>query len=370
MTAMPENQPRVFSKKAKLMFGQVREDAAVDLFLLQQIDQVKRVFVVASGGCTALSLLSAGDYRVDALDISQAQIALVELKATLFKELGFQVGLAACTSDATEVYEKIRSHLSQEAKLILDAHRGSMQRGLNNIGWIDETMHQLTDLFYLFVHSRKTTKKFLSLSDVSEQKEFYRRDWSTLRWRVTMAIAFNRRFLALKHGRTAMQLVPLDFAKLMECKLERALTRFPNSTNPYLWQSFLGRYPESDEGHPPYLQQHQSEELVSRISNLHLSCEDVLSWLQKQDANSIDYFGMSNVLELLPADYARALVPHLIRCGRSGAVICVRSIFPRYGQKVLVDDSGTISFDKELTDEAAERDRSLFCNFYEVYRRR
>ena len=349
------------------MFGQVREDAAVDLFLLEQIKGVQRVFVVASGGCTALSILCAGDCRVDALDISQAQIALLALKSEIFKSSGFSAGRAACISDAVDAYDKARQNLTNEARSILDQHRHLMKGGLNNIGWIDRTMGVLTKLFYLFIHSRKTTMDFLSLAETSEQKAFYQRRWRTLRWKAAMAVAFNRRFLALRHGQAAMRLVGPEFSKVMEQRLERALTMFPNNQNPYLWQTFFGRYPGGENGFPPYLQQDKGERLVKHIPNLHLYCEDVLPWLEKQESNSIDYFGMSNILELLPLEYSKKLVAQLIRCGRKGSIICVRSIFPRHGQRTLADESGVICLDEELTSQADSLDRSLFCNGYEVY---
>jgi hypothetical protein len=40
---------KLFARETKLMFGQVREDAAVDLYLISQISSLKRVMVIASG---------------------------------------------------------------------------------------------------------------------------------------------------------------------------------------------------------------------------------------------------------------------------------------------------------------------------------
>ncbi len=352
------------------MFGQVREDAAVDLFLLQQLaGKPQRLFVVASGGCTALTLVSSCAASVDALDINAAQIALVELKAAIFKRLGFAAGRDACVKDARGAYEKVRSDLSSTSGKILDRYKQQMQNGLNNAGLVDVRMKQLTGLFYLFVHSRKMTQQFLELSDVSEQQRFYRGPWRNWQWRMAMAVAFNRSFLALRHGDAALRLVPPDFCDVMERRLERAMTKFPNASNPYLWQAYFAEYPKTEDGLPPYLQSETAESLVANLPNLSLHCDDANSWFQKQTAGSLDYLGMSNVLELLPQSYADAMLPEVIRCARKGAVVCVRSIFPRHKGRTFDDRSGALVFDRELTDAAQERDRSLFCNFYEVYRR-
>jgi S-adenosylmethionine-diacylglycerol 3-amino-3-carboxypropyl transferase len=366
----PTDGSKLFNREGTLMFGQVREDAAVDVFLLQQLaGKPQRLFVVASGGCTALTLVSSCACLVDALDINAAQIALVELKAAIFKRLGFTAGRDACMKDARKVYENVRSDLSSTTSEILDRYKHQMQNGLNNAGLVDVKMKQLTGLFYLFIHSRKMTKQFLELSDESEQQKFYRGAWRNWQWRMAMAVAFNRNFLALRHGDAALRLVPPDFSAVMEGRLQRAMTKFPNSTNPYLWQAYFSEYPNGEDGLPPYLQSQSAAPLLANLSNLSLHCDDVRSWFQKQADGSLDYLGMSNVLELLPQSYADALLPELIRCARAGAVVCVRSIFPRHKDRTFDDRSGALVFDRELTDAAQERDRSLFCNFYEVYRR-
>jgi S-adenosylmethionine:diacylglycerol 3-amino-3-carboxypropyl transferase len=97
------SKKELFHAQGRLMFGQVREDAAVDLFLVRQLQSPSRLFVIASGGCTALSLLTVDSCTVDALDISQAQIALVELKAALLSILVLLAAKQACIGDGSRL---------------------------------------------------------------------------------------------------------------------------------------------------------------------------------------------------------------------------------------------------------------------------
>ena len=159
----------LFHTQGRLMFGQVREDAAVDLFLVKQIKSPSRLFVIASGGCTALSLLTVDSCDVDALDISQAQIALVELKAALFKQLGFAAAKEACTGDARDLFAKVSQLLSPQTREIMEAQGDSLKRGLNNCGWVDQRMHQLTNAFYLFVKNIKDTRYFIGMDDIARK---------------------------------------------------------------------------------------------------------------------------------------------------------------------------------------------------------
>ncbi len=383
------SKKELFHTQGRLMFGQVREDAAVDLFLVRQLQSPNRLFVIASGGCTALSLLTVDSCSVDALDISQAQIALVELKAALYKHLGFAAAKQACIADGRAFLKQVNSQLSPQAQHFFSARSESLKSGLNNCGWVDQRMHQLTKLFYLFVHSLEETKSFLCLDEIDRQREFYSKHWCNWQWKLAMKVAFSRLFLRLAHGNAAEQLVPDDFSALMEGRLARAFTDFPNAANPYLWQAFFAQYNNSEAGLPPYLQSASGALIEANIDRLNLVCEDTVAWLAKQPAASIDYFGLSNILELLPPDYAVRLRAEIVRCGRPGAIVCVRSIFRRRAAVFREDSAGAITreaakagadsanqnscsgklvFDRVLSDKAEEMDRSLFCNFYEIYR--
>jgi len=379
----------LFHSQGRLMFGQVREDAAVDLFLVKQLQSPSRLFVIASGGCTALSLLTVDSCTVDALDISQAQIALVELKAALFKQLGFAAAKQACIADGRSYLAHVRSLLSPQSQQFFKLRSESLKSGLNNCGWVDQRMHQLTKLFYLFVHSLGETKSFLGLDEIDKQREFYTERWCNWQWKLTMKMAFSRLFLSLAHGNAAEQLVPDDFSALMEGRLARAFTDFPNAANPYLWQAFFSQYNNGEAGLPPYLQSANGALIQANIDRLNLVCDDTIAWLAEQPAASIDYFGLSNILELLPLDYAAKLRAQIVRCGRPGAIVCVRSIFRRRAAVFREDSaeavtseaarsgadsasknscSGNLVFDRALSDQAEKMDRSLFCNFYEIYR--
>ncbi|MGH7619814.1 MAG: DUF3419 family protein, partial [Gemmatimonadaceae bacterium] len=63
----------------RLYFAQVREDPLLEIEALQPTASDSLV-VVGSGGCTALSLLSAGAGRVASVDLNRSQNHLIELK--------------------------------------------------------------------------------------------------------------------------------------------------------------------------------------------------------------------------------------------------------------------------------------------------
>ena len=179
-----------------------------------------------------------------ALAISKAQIALVELKHVLFGKPGFDATRSACISDTRRVYDSVSQELSSESQEILNGIKEHMKGGLNNCGFIDRNMQLLLKYFYRFLYTKSQTEKFLSPGDPNQQKTFYKKSWCNLQCNLATSIACDKRFLALFHGRTALDLVPDDFSQIIGNKFERAFTQFPNSTNCYLWQTFFARYPD------------------------------------------------------------------------------------------------------------------------------
>jgi S-adenosylmethionine:diacylglycerol 3-amino-3-carboxypropyl transferase len=118
------------------------------------------------------------------------------------------------------------------------------------------------------------------------------------------------------------------------------------------------------------LQERRWNELSNNLGNLSLACSGTVEWLEHQPDDSFDYFGLSNILELLPSDYANAVHKQILRCARKNALVCVRGIFPRHTPvfSTEVHHNRKLLVDAALNAEAEKMDRSLFCNFYQIFR--
>src|SRR5688572_6695187 len=67
-----------------IAFAQVREDAALDRWVVEQLDGEAEVLMIASGGCTAAALAAAAQIsRLHLVDLNAAQLALSRLKLRL-----------------------------------------------------------------------------------------------------------------------------------------------------------------------------------------------------------------------------------------------------------------------------------------------
>ncbi len=354
---------------ARLLFGQVREDASVELALLDTLTRPHHVFVIASGGCTALSLLTASQARVSAVDINPAQVFLTALKLAALTKLPFASGRALCTSGGAEHIDALSSYLSPEEVSFWSHRRTSLLHGLNNAGWADRNIGLLTDIFAVLFHSKRRTETFLRMNDLQQQTDYFQKHWMDWRWNAATNFAFSKRLLRAAFGKQAIDALPDDFAAVMRQRIARAFTSFPALDNGYLWQTFLSRYPEErEEALPPYLQLRHADLLIERSHNLSLACMDALSWLRLQPSCSIDMFALSNILEIVKSAYGQNLAQEIARTATDGARVITRSIFPP-SAPILKDQEGRLRFEPEFSAMFEAKDKSCFCNVIQIYSR-
>src|SRR5688572_23796265 len=115
------------AKDDRLFFAQVREDPLLEIEALAPLSDA-RVVVVASGGCTAFSLIASGAKEVVAVDLNSTQNHLVELKTVALKrlvtpELMSFLGVAPGTPRRrVRTYAMLRPYLSDAATRFWDSH--------------------------------------------------------------------------------------------------------------------------------------------------------------------------------------------------------------------------------------------------------
>ncbi len=205
------------------------------------------------------------------------------------------------------------------------------------------------------------------MADVGEQRERFAKEWDTWRWRASTAVAFNSLALRLGWGREVGAALPGSFAELIRKRVERVLTESPCVENGYAWQTFLGRLPPGEVGFPFFARAAEYSRLRVGLRRLRVECRDVESCLAGLAAESVDFFGLSNVLELSGVRRGEALLNKVERTAAEGAVVCLRGILPG-GLRALPERLGRLRWDEVASREAERRDRGVVCNFFRIYR--
>jgi S-adenosylmethionine-diacylglycerol 3-amino-3-carboxypropyl transferase len=358
-------------KKAKgppeVLFGQVREDAAVEVAALAVRDPPETAFCIGSGGCTAFSLLTASPSQLHMVDINPAQVNLLELKKAAFERLSYHEMLRTMTADARPVYPDLRPVLTPEARAFWDRRLHRLAQGLNQCGIIEAHLERGRRLFLRFLAGRRRIDTMFCQTDLAAQRGYYRTNWDSWRWKGFFRLALSRPVLRLAYGKQFVDQIPPGFPQIMKRQVDAAFQDFPILENGYLWQTFLGKYPPSVEGLPVYLRPAHHTAVQMGLARVVLACSDAATWLTRQPPASIGFFALSNILEVASPAYAARLAEAIWQAAKPGAVVCLRFIFPT-GPDALLRYQDRLIPDQALSEQLARSDRSLFCKFIQVLR--
>ncbi len=142
----------------ELCYAHVHEDPALEMTLVEvlarELGRPLRVAVVASGGCTALALLSSEHVaRVDAIDLNPAQLHLVELKRAAIEELdaqGQQTLLGSEEADPDDrwhAYERVRDRLPEATRAYWNLRQAEIGFGVSRAARFERLCQELADAF-------------------------------------------------------------------------------------------------------------------------------------------------------------------------------------------------------------------------------
>lgn len=244
----------------QVLFGRMHEDAEIERAAFQG---KRRVFCIASSGCTALRL--CGEHEVTACDLNPAQLAYAEQRLR---------GRAAVVGEA--------------------------ERAMN-----------FARVFLPFVGWRASViRAFLALSDGSQQIAFWRAHLDTRRFRTSFDALMSRATLRMVYAPRFLSFLPPKFGSVLRARLERGFTRHANATNPHARALLLG---ESDA------------EQSTQVSGVQFVLADAASYLESCAAGCFDAFALSNILDGTEPSYRHRLSRAVRHAAGEDAVVVWRS---------------------------------------------
>jgi hypothetical protein len=234
------------------------EDSGVEL---TAFTPGRRVFCIASAGCTSFDLAGRGD-DVTAVDVNPTQIEYVHRR--------------------------------------LDG--GPPERGR-----IDQGLDRLRRVAPALGWRRSVLESFCRFEEPGAQLEFWRRNLNTRRFRLALAAAFNPKLLRRWYASPFVAVLPPRFDVILRARFERAFGRHANSGNPYAAALLLGR-PREPTPAP-----------------LMLVTADAAEFLERCPPQSFDGFTLSNILDGADETYVARLHAAVRRAAAPGAVAILRS---------------------------------------------
>jgi Protein of unknown function (DUF3419) len=242
----------------QLLFGQMYEDSSLELTLFEP---GRRVFCIASAGCTALALAARGD-EVTAVDLNPAQVAYVDARAK---------GAPAHEGRAEQGFRQLR-------------RLGSL------VGWDHQTL-----------------ERFCVLDDPYDQLRFWRDRLDTRRLRAALAVFLRPLILRRVFAQPFVDVLPSRFDRILRARLERGFARHPNRGNPYAAQLLLGR------------------RRAAPASTLTVAQGDAAEFLERCAQGSFHAFSLSNVLDGASLQYGERLLAAVHHAAAPGAVVILRT---------------------------------------------
>jgi S-adenosylmethionine-diacylglycerol 3-amino-3-carboxypropyl transferase len=322
-----------------LVYAQIWEDPVVDMAALA-IRPDSRIVTIASGGCNALSYLTADPQAITAVDLNGAHLALNRLKIAAVRYLPDYAHLHRLCAEAdhpanVETYRKLLApHLDEatqrywEGRDLVGRRRikgfssGIYKRGLlgNFIGFA----HFFAKLYKI------DPREILEAETLEEQRRVFEEKFSPI---------FDRRFVRWLTDRPAslfgLGIPPAQYdalagdarmADVLRRRLEKLACDFPVNDNYFAWQAFgrgYGRGPEHPL--PPYLQEENFDLVRKRIDRLDVRQINFIDHLAAQPDASLDRYVLLDAQDWMDDAVLTRLWNEITRTARMGARVLFRT---------------------------------------------
>src|SRR3989344_3462214 len=354
--------------KKLINYSQCWEDPQVLVEALS-IHPTDHVLSITSGGDNTLALLLAGAGKVDSIDLNPTQNYLLELKKSAAKCLAYDEYLELMGVRGSKhrgvLFGKVRANLSPAADTWWSHRQNLIERGVIHCGRFEHFTIFFAHYVLPLIHSKRIISKLLICRNIQEQRDFYKRQWNSWRWRFFFGLASNR--LMLK--RYARQKGMFSYtegqtvADVYRQRLERHLTSIPIHGNYFLHYSLTGGYKKEL---PPYLEEQGYQQLRrTPESALSITTNNLLSHLRSMPDNTFSKFNLSDLFEALSLEDNDTLWQEIIRTAKSGAVIAywnnlVRRSYP-------AQQSALIKTDENQLRNLRAKDRVFFYDSFHAH---
>jgi len=272
-----------------------------------------RCLSIASAGDNTLSLLAGGAASVVAVDLSPAQLSLVELKMAAFRRLPYPellgfLGVRHCTSRRA-IYADLRDSLGEAARAFWSARGHAIARGIVDCGRLEGYFTTFRRYVLPFIHSRATVESLFAPRSREERERFFEERWNTWRWRLLVRAFFGRRVMGrLGRDPEFFRYAEGAVAEQMLARARHAVTALPPHDNPYLRYVLTGSFGPTL---PHYLRPEHYLGIRDGLDRVRLcrgSVEDIAARLEPA---SIDAFNLSDVAEYMDLEGYHHLLERL-----------------------------------------------------------
>lgn len=318
----------------KVQFAVVREDPMVEAELIR-LTRARNVLLVASGGCTALTLQALfPDLHITLFDFNSAQLERVREKMSALRD-----------GDAARRHRRFNIGTNDPSGLNQNGNFESLFRGLR--AFIFDLVADETEISLLFEEKGR-------LGNVSEVL------FSSKYWPVAFDLYFSDSLLNAMFGPDATQHAEAgSYPRYFQTLFEKGLTSVKAFDNYFLHHVFLGYYLQRQNSLPYYL--------LAPSTDYHFQMvEGTLH--QVPELQRFDLISLSNIMDWMPLVEITSIIGHLQSEMKSGASLLYRQL--NNYTDLSTDFGDLFEFNAALGTQFQKIERSLFYSSVHVGKRR
>jgi len=323
----------------RLVYTQIWEDPEADLAALQ-LPIGSTIVTISSGGCNALSYLTAQPAQVYAVDPNQAHLSLLKLKLagirafSRYSDFWQFFGEAASRENAQLYRERLRPMLDADARAYWDKRNiiGRPRHAYFTDGFYRHgMMGRFIGLTHVVARLARIDLRALLTADIDAPERMEALD--------RLHQLFHSRFVQLLTRTPALLFslgipprqrarlgdgVPLN--EVLHERVFRLINGHPNDTNYFAWQALQRCYPgPGDHCLPPYLQRRQFARMrndAGLIIPVHATLPQFLEGLP---AREVDAVVLLDSQDWMAPEEIRALWDTIDRAGSDQVAVIFRT---------------------------------------------
>ena len=369
----------------RLVYTQIWEDPEADLAALR-LPLGSTIVTISSGGCNALSYLTAQPAQVYAVDLNEAHLSLLKLKLAGLRAFSSYVefwqffGEAASRANADLYRERLRPVLDAEARAYWDKRNviGRPRHAYFTDGFY---RHGMLGRFIGLAHllaklARIDLGALLNRTNSSPERrqalDRLRRLFHSPVARLitaTPALLFS---LGIPPQQRALLGAGASLNEVLHERLLRLINGHPNEDNYFAWQALHRSYPgPGDRCLPPYLQARQFDRMRDGAGLIIPVHANLRQFLESLPAREVDAVILLDSQDWMAPEEIRALWNAIDRTGSEN----VRVIFRTAGEDSPLESTELASLrqswrrDEERSAVGFALDRSGIYGGFHCYER-
>jgi S-adenosylmethionine-diacylglycerol 3-amino-3-carboxypropyl transferase len=327
----------------QIRYAQCWEDADI-LVPALAIEPGDVCLSIASAGDNSLALLTRDPARVIAVDLSEAQLACLDLRCAAYTAL-----------DHREFLELYGVRVSEKRGRYLDAcwphlrdpfsaafwsakREDVIAHGFGTLGKFERYFRLFLQYVLPLVHSKARVAKLLTAKSRAEREAFFNSEWNSWRWRTLISLFFSRRTMgALGRDPRFFDYMEGDLIGHIMGRVRHAAVELDPSQNPYIHWILTGTF---GAALPLALRAEHYETIRQRLGRIEwrrAAIEDAASALASEGVRPKRY-NLSDIFEYMSPENTERLLRRFAESGApAGRLAYWNMMVPRSRPESLSD---------------------------------